>query len=118
MTVNPSDFPLQFVDEAGRTVVRFPAGTALSESNAEAFAAALLARAEGKERPHLMVDLGGVAMLTSAILSRFVALNARVRELGGRLTLFNTTPTVRQVFKVTRLDTLLEVHALNDPLPV
>jgi anti-anti-sigma factor len=117
MPANQPEFPLHFVDGDGRTTVRFPAGTTLSEANAEEFARALLARAEGTERPHLMVDLAGVVMLTSAILARFVALNARVRDLGGRLTLFNATPTVRHVFRVSRLDTVLEVHALTDPLP-
>ncbi len=101
----------------GRTTVRFPAGTALSEANAEEFASQLLGLAEGKERPHLLIDLGGVSMLTSVILAKFIALNGRVRGLGGRLTLFNPNAIVHQVFKVTRLDTILEVHPFAHTIP-
>lgn len=117
MPASQSEFPLHIVEEAGRTTVRFPAGTTLSEANAEEFARELLALAEGKNRPHLLVDLGGVAMLTSVILAKFINLNGRVRSLGGRLTLFNPNTTVHQVFKVTRLDTILEVHQFAHAIP-
>jgi anti-anti-sigma factor len=109
-----SELPLQVAEEDGRVVVRFPAGTTLSEANAEEFARELLALAEGKSHLHLLVDLGGVAMLTSMILAKFIALNGKVRASGGRLTLSNPTPIVRQVFRVTRLDTILEVA---NPIP-
>ena len=118
MPSNHSGFLLHVAEEDGRTTIRFPAGTSLSEANAEEFSRELLALVEGKEHPHLMVDLGGVVMLTSVILAKLVALNGRVRDLGGRLTLFNPNATVHQVFKVTRLDTVLEVHAPATPLPV
>ena len=118
MSSNRSEFLFQVVEEDGCPTIRFPAGTTLSEANAEEFARGVLALGEGKERPHVMVDLGGVGMLTSAILARLVALNAHLRASGGRLTLFNVNPTVHQVFKVTRLDTVLDVRALDNPLPV
>jgi anti-anti-sigma factor len=117
MASNQSEFPLRVVEEDGHTIVRFPADTMLSEANAEEFARALLTLAETRTRPHLMVDLGTVSMLTSMILAKLIALNGRVRAAGGRLTLFNPNPTVRQVFKVTRLDTVLEVRPLARPVP-
>jgi anti-anti-sigma factor len=117
MPSNPTEFPLHVVEEAGRVTVRFPAGTTLGQDNAEEFGRELFALAEGKERPHLLVDLDGVAMLTSLMLAKFMALNNRVRGQGGRLTLFNPNSVVRQVFKVTRLDTVLEVHPFGHPIP-
>lgn len=104
-----SEFPLQVLEEGGRITVRFPEGTTLSEANAEEFARELFDLAGRGQRPHLLVDLGAVNMLTSMILAKFIALNGKVRAVGGRLTLSNPTPIVRQVFKVTRLDTILEV---------
>jgi anti-anti-sigma factor len=115
MPAHPSEFPLHIVEEDSRVTVGFPANTTLSEANAEEFSRELLALAE--KRPHLLVDLGGVAMLTSIILAKFIALNGRVRSAGGRLTLFNPTPVVQQVFKVTRLDTILELHPFARPIP-
>jgi anti-anti-sigma factor len=117
MSVNQPGFPLQVAEEDGRVIVRFPANTTLSEANAEEFASELLALTQQRERPHLVVDLGGVDMMTSVILAKFIALNGRVRASGGRLTLFNPTPIVQQVLKVTRLDTILEVHSFARPIP-
>ncbi|MBM3980098.1 MAG: STAS domain-containing protein [Planctomycetes bacterium] len=110
-------FPFSVSEEAGRTTVRFPAGTALSEANAEALSRHLTALLEGKERPHLLIDLGGVTLLNSIMLAKFIGLNGRLRAAGGRLTLFNPNTIVRDVFRVTRLDTLLEVHAFSHTLP-
>jgi anti-anti-sigma factor len=109
MPAQQPELPLQIVEEGSRITVRFPAGTTLSEANSEEFAGELNALAASKQKPHLLVDLGGVNMLTSIFLSKFIALNGKVRAAGGRLTLSNPTPVVRRVFKVTRLDTILEV---------
>ncbi|MBN9120013.1 MAG: STAS domain-containing protein [Planctomycetes bacterium] len=112
-----SEYPVQIAqiaEEDGHVTVRFPVGTTLSEANAEEFAHELFALAESRPCPHLLIDLGGVAMLTSAILAKLIALNGKVRAAGGRLALSNPAPTVHEVFKVTRLDTILEVGA---PVP-
>jgi anti-anti-sigma factor len=117
MSAKQSELPLHVVEEGGRVTVRFAANTTLSEVNAEDFSRQLLALLEPRENPHLLVDLGGVTVLTSVILAKFIALHNRVRAAGGRLTLFNPTPVVQQVFKVTRLDTILEFSSLAHPLP-
>jgi anti-anti-sigma factor len=114
MSLHQSEFPLQIAEEDGRVTVGFPTGTTLSEANAEELSRELLALAGRKTHSHLLVNLGGVAMLTSVILAKFIAINGKVRAAGGRLTLLNPTPIVRQVFKVTRLDTILEVE---NPIP-
>lgn len=109
MSSPPTVFPLQIVEEEGRVTVGFPANTALSGANAEELGQELAALAA--RRTHLLVDLAEVTMVTSMILAKFIALNGRLRAAGGRLTLSNPTPMVREVFKVTRLDTILEVTA-------
>lgn len=116
MSPQQSEFPLHVVEEEGRITVRFPANTTLSEANAEDFSRELSALTE-RDRPHLLVDLGGVTMLTSIILAKFISLNSRVRAAGGRLILANPTPVVHQVFKVSRLDTILELRAQAKPIP-
>jgi anti-anti-sigma factor len=118
MASNQSELPLHVAEEDGRTTVQFPAGTILSEINADQFGRELAALAARHEHPQLVVDLGGVTMLTSTILAKLLTLNGRVRDRGGRLTLCNPSPLVHEVFKVTRLDTILEVHTPVTPLPV
>lgn len=115
MVSNPTT-SLRVFEEAGHTTVHFPAGTILAEVNVEDFERQLLAQIEGRDRPQLSLNLSGVSLLTSVALGKLVSLNARVREAGGRLTLVNLTPTVLQVFKVTRLDTLLEILGPTEAL--
>ena len=117
MPSSQPELPLQIVEEDGRTIVQFPADTTLSEANAEEFGHALTVLTTGRDRPQLLVDLGTVSMVTSVILAKFLALNGRVRAAGGRLTLVNPSPIVRQVFKVTRLDTILDVQSKAHPIP-
>ena len=104
--------PVLSVTEGGvRTVVRFATDTALTEANIKAVGERLAALAGSRSRPHQTLDLGGVTMLTSVALAKLISLNGKVRAAGGRLTLVNPTPTVRQLFRVTRLDTVLDVRA-------
>ncbi len=112
MSVKPGDRFIQVVEDEGRVTMRFAPNTALTEANAEELSRELAALGAREGQPHLVVDLGGVTMLTSVILAKFLALNGRVRAAGGRLTLMNPNPIVQQVLKVTRLDQVLEVTAL------
>lgn len=113
MSFEPTPSLVQVVEEGGRTSVRFPAGTALTEANIEAVSNRLADLAGRCERPHLTLDLGGVSMLTSVVLGKLVSLNRMILVAGGRLTLTNPTPIVRHVLKVTRLDTILDIR--SDP---
>ena len=97
-------------EEESRTAVRFPAGTHLTEANAEEFWTRLDALTEGRVRPRLSVDLSGVALLSGNILTRLIALHGKVRGAEGQLTLVNPGPSVREVFRLTRLDTVLELR--------
>lgn len=101
-------FQVEEVDS--RMAVRFPAGTHLSEANAEEFGTRLNALTEGRVRPRLFVDLSGVALLSGNILTRLIALHSKVRGAEGRLTLVNPGASVREVFRLTRLDTVLELR--------
>lgn len=110
MPFEPTPSLVHVVEEDGRTAVRFPAGTALTEANIEAVGCRLGDLAGGRERPHLTLDLGGVTMLTSVVLGTLVRLHRTFLAAGGRLALTNPTPIVRQVLRVTRLDTILDVR--------
>ena len=117
MPTNPTALRVDTAGDGSRVTARFPADTALTESNADELYRALSASVEGRECPHLVVDLSGVTVLTSAILSKFLALNKRLRDAGGQLALHNPTPSVHAVFKVTRLETVLNVRAGPPEVP-
>lgn len=82
----------------------------LTEADAPAFDRELEALAAAAD-PDLALDLSAVEFLSSMALTRFLRLDRELRAGGGRLSLVNLRPEVRQVFAVTRLDTVLEVCA-------
>jgi anti-anti-sigma factor len=83
--------------------------TSLTEADAEAIDREFAALT-GAASPHLALDLVAVEFLSSTALTRFIRLDRELKGRGGRLTLVNVRPAVRQVFAVTRLDRLLDVR--------
>jgi anti-anti-sigma factor len=59
-------------------------------------------------RPDVIVDLSGVAFAGSAALGNFVALHRLVRHDGGRVVFCNVDPTVSEVLRASKLDSLFE----------
>ncbi|MFO0909434.1 MAG: STAS domain-containing protein [Isosphaeraceae bacterium] len=57
-------------------------------------------------RPELVVDLLGVGFAGSAALGHFVALQRVARPKNGRLIFCNIDPTVYEVFRATKLESL------------
>jgi anti-anti-sigma factor len=82
----------------------------------------LAGRTEDLGACHLLLDFSNVEYLGSLELGTLLALHKRLRATGGRLTLFNLSPLVYEVFTVTRLQTLLgicrEEHAGATPAGV
>lgn len=64
---------------------------------------------------HLLLDFKNIQSLGSMELGTLVTLHKRLRDTGGRLTLFNVSPMVTEVFTVTRLDTLLRICTTGPP---
>jgi anti-anti-sigma factor len=62
-------------------------------------------------RPDVIVDLSGVGFAGSAALGNFVALQRTVRHGGGRFLFCNVDPTVSEVFRASKLESLFEFVA-------
>jgi anti-anti-sigma factor len=73
----------------------------------------------------VVIDLSGVGFAGSAALGNFVALQRLVRAKGGRIVFCNVDPTVSEVFRASKLDSLFEfatdradaVRAISERLP-
>jgi anti-sigma B factor antagonist len=70
----------------------------------------LLALAGGLGGGRLELDLGNVRYLCATCLGRLITLDRRLRAAGGRLTLLGVTPAVYEIFEVTHLTTVLDLH--------
>jgi anti-anti-sigma factor len=58
----------------------------------------------------LHLDFSNIQVLTSTGLGKLVTLHKKVRNKGGSLSLHNVNPLVYELFEVTRLNTLLDIH--------
>lgn len=75
----------------------------------------LMGRTESLGECHLLLDFTNVKYLNSVELGTLIALHKRLKTSGGRLTLFNLSPAVYEVFTVTRLQTLLGICREESP---
>jgi anti-anti-sigma factor len=66
------------------------------------------AHLQQRGRPELVVDLSGVGFAGSAALGNFVALHRMVRQNGGRILFCNVDPTVAEVFRASKLESLFD----------
>lgn len=58
----------------------------------------------------LVVNLSDVTMLDSSGIGTMIRCHSAVVSQGGKLRLVNPNSTVRQAFKITRLDSVFEFH--------
>jgi anti-anti-sigma factor len=91
--------------------VQCPGGIALSEGHVEGLTRRLPALVAGRDGALLTLDLRGVPAVSSGALGKLLGLYRAVRAVGGRLVLVHAGAAVRRVFRITRLDTVLEVRA-------
>jgi len=66
-------------------------------------------RTDGLEGGHLLLDFTNVNYITSVELGSLIWLHKKMSLSEGRLTLFNLSAHVYEVFKVTRLNTLFAI---------
>lgn len=62
----------------------------------------------------VVLDMTGVQFLPSLTLGALVALNRDFRQAGRRFMFVGVQPMVRQMFALTRLDRLFEIHPSID----
>jgi anti-anti-sigma factor len=86
-------------------------GGLLHEGAVQALGKELLALAETVAGGTLWLSLAGVVYLTSTTLEMLLSLRRQVLDAGGRLILSDLGPAVQEVFQITRLDRVIEVHS-------
>ena len=100
--------PIPKVEQHGNvTVITFVGGKVRAAENV--LAEELAGRTDEVGAGHLLLDFTNVEYLNSLELGTLIGLHKRVMAGGGRLTLFNLSPHVAELFSITRLDTLLGI---------
>jgi anti-sigma B factor antagonist len=96
------------------TVINFVDKKILDEQNIQTIGEQLttLVEEENTQRDckKFLLNFGNVEYLSSAALGKLIALNKKIKGLGGRLMLCNIHPDIREVFEITRLSTFITIQ--------
>ncbi|MCC7407570.1 MAG: STAS domain-containing protein [Phycisphaeraceae bacterium] len=60
--------------------------------------------------PKLLISFKGVEHLSSAALGMLININNKVRKRGGQLRLAHIDPQIYEVFTITKLNKLFQIH--------
>jgi anti-sigma B factor antagonist len=94
----------------GDVVVHLIDCDALNDQSLPILKTEFVALVENLGPVHVLLDLSGVRIVTSDGLGLIIVLNTKLRAAGGRLTIVGASPTVNEVFEVTQLTRLFDVH--------
>lgn len=64
--------------------------------------------------PRLVLDFGVVAHMSSSALGVLITMHKRVRLKEGVLALCNIQPTIYEIFVITRLNEIFDIHASRE----
>jgi anti-anti-sigma factor len=92
------------------TVVRFTHRGVLMGEAVELVGEQLLSLVEDEGRRHLVLNLGNVRSMDSAMLGKLLMLNKRVLASNGRLKLCQVTSELYEVFEAAKLPQLVGIY--------
>ncbi len=92
------------------TSVRFVDRNILEEARIQEIAEQVGLLIDQSTSPKLLLDFTGVEHLSSAALGALININNRIRKKGGQLRLAGIQPEIYEVFAITKLNKLFQIH--------
>ncbi len=92
------------------TKVVFKDRNILEESAIQQIGDELAAIIDASSNPKLLLNFLNVEHLSSAALGTLITVNNKVRQKGGQLRLSNIDKQIYEVFRITKLDKLFQIH--------
>lgn len=82
----------------------------LDEANIQHIGEEIASIIEANPKPRLLISFSNVDHLSSAALGTLITINNKVRNSGGHLRLSDIDPQIYEVFVITKLNKLFEIH--------
>lgn len=98
----------------GVTRVEFVDRNILDEANIQMIGEEIAAIVESEPKPKLLISFANVDHLSSAALGTLITINNKVRARSGQLRLADIDPQIYEVFVITKLNKLFEIHETGD----
>ncbi len=105
---------LRIRTDAGVHHVGFIDRNILDEANIQLIGEELAALIDSTASPKILISFAGVDHLSSAALGTLITVNNKVRRQGGQLRLAEIDPQIYEVFVITKLNRLFEIHETSD----
>jgi len=101
---------LRVTDREGVTCIEFVDRNILDEANIQQIGEEISGIVESKPDPRLLISFENVDHLSSAALGTLITINNKVRGKNGQLRLANIDPQIYEVFVITKLNKLFQIH--------
>ena len=99
------------ISEVGNvTLVRFLDRKILDEPSIQTLGQVLFDLVEKQNRKQLLLNFAQVEFLSSAALGKLITLEKKVKSASGTIKLSNIRPEIYEVFNITRLNQVFEIH--------
>ncbi|MCK4658291.1 MAG: STAS domain-containing protein [Phycisphaerae bacterium] len=103
---------LTVVEQGGVNIVKFSDHKILEELSICEIEEELLRLVDSRSTINLLLNFQNVEHLSSAALGMLIKLKEQVSKKSGRLKLSDIRPQIYQVFKITQLNKLFDIHPL------
>ncbi|MCL4220381.1 MAG: STAS domain-containing protein [Phycisphaerales bacterium] len=101
---------LRITNRENITLVEFMDRNILDEMNVQAIGEEIGALVEGSAHPRMLISFANVDHLTSAALGALITVRNKVKAKNGELKLADIDPQIHEVFEITRLTGLFDIH--------
>lgn len=92
------------------TIITFTDERILEERDIQALQDSVMSVIEQAERINLILDFHNVRFLSSAVLGLLIRVSKKVYERQGKLRLCNIDPKIHEIFRITRLTKIFDIH--------
>ncbi len=109
-----SESRLRVRKEDGITQVEFVDRNILDEANIQRIGEEISEIIDSDAEPKLLISFSNVDHLSSAALGTLITIHNRLKQKGGQLRLANIDPQIYEVFMITKLNKLFDIHETRD----
>ncbi|MHC5005157.1 MAG: STAS domain-containing protein [Planctomycetota bacterium] len=96
------------------TCIEFVDRNILDEANIQQIGDEINAIVDGQDTPKVLISFENVDHLSSAALGTLITINNKVRGKDGELRLANIDRQIYEVFLITKLNKLFQIHDTRD----
>jgi anti-sigma B factor antagonist len=101
---------LEVIEAGDVTVVHLRDHKIIDELVIQEIGQELFQLVDAEHRTRLLLNFAAVEFLSSAALSKLIALERRIKARGGKLILSDIRPDLLKVFQITKLTRLFEIQ--------